>query len=81
MKCPKCGSEHVSVSAVNEVKEVRKHHSIWWWLFCGWLISLFNWIVFTPFKLIQAFVGKKHKIVSKTRTYAICQDCGYRWEV
>ncbi len=69
MTCPKCGSENVNVQAVAEQKKR------------GCLMSLV-WIILTIFTLgAVIWIPLLMKKGSKTRTYAICQSCGYRWKV
>jgi len=80
MKCPKCGSENVTIQAVTEVKEKRKK-GLLYWLFIGWWWELFAWIFLTLPKLLIALFSKKTKIKSKTRSVAVCQNCGKRWNV
>lgn len=77
LRCPKCKKYHVEAQAVFDVKEEPKHGCGYYvYLFCGGFIIE---ILLAPFKLI--FGGNKRKISAKTRTYAVCQDCGYRWEI
>lgn len=80
MTCPKCHSDNVTVSAINEVREKRKK-GLLYWLFIGWWWELFAWLFLTLPKLIIAIFGKHKKTVSKTVTYALCQNCGNRWKV
>lgn len=80
MICPKCNSKNVTVHAVNEVREKKKKGWVYW-LFIGWWWEPLAWIFLTIPKLIIACFGKKKKTVSKTVTYAVCQDCGHRWKV
>lgn len=80
MKCPNCGSEHINVSAVNEVKSKHKKGLIYW-LIIGWWWEPIAWLFFTIPKAILALFGNKSKVVSKTVTYAICQDCGHKWQI
>lgn len=70
MICKKCGSENVTVQVVNEVK----HR--------GCLMSLFH-IIMTIFTLglwiiIPILRGGTR---SKTKSYAVCHNCGNRWKV
>lgn len=69
MTCPKCGSENVSVQAVAETQK-RGCFTVLLYiiLFC---IPVIGWIAL--FCLLR---GKK----SKTKNYAVCQQCGNRWE-
>ena len=77
MVCPKCGSQNVNVQMVNEARFKDAHHSIfvgWWWI-------PLTWLVFTvPALLFKIFGHKKQRIVNKTRTVCVCQNCGYSWE-
>lgn len=80
MTCPKCNSNNVQVQAVNEVKEKRKKGLLYWICVGLWWEPL-SWMIFTLPKLFFAIFGKHKKVVSKTVTYAVCQDCGHRWKV
>lgn len=78
LKCRKCGSENVNVQVVAILK--NKHHGLLYWLFIGWWLELFMWICFTlPWIIIKILKPKKYK--SKVRSIAVCQDCGYKWNV
>ncbi|MBQ6293968.1 MAG: hypothetical protein IJK77_08970 [Lachnospiraceae bacterium] len=82
MVCPKCGSQYVNVQMVNEAQLKNAHHSIFWWVFVGWWWVPVKWIVFTfPALLFKIFGHKKQKIVNKTHTVCVCQNCGYSWEI
>lgn len=81
MKCPKCGSENVSVQVTNEVKLKTKHRGILYWLFIGWWWIPIKWIFLTVPALIVAIFGhKKQKAVNKTVTNCVCQSCAYTWK-
>ena len=80
MVCPKCGSENVTIQAVNVVKE-KKKKGVVYWLLIGWWWELISWVAFLIPKLIFAIFGKHTKVVSKTETYAVCQNCGNKWRV
>lgn len=69
MICPKCGNKNVSVQTVSEQKGRSCLSALMWILFA---ICTFGLILFIPL-----LTRKK----SKTKTYAICQNCGYRWKV
>lgn len=78
MQCPKCGSANVSIQAVTTVK--NKKHGIMYYICFIWLFDLLIWIfLFLPRLIIQML--KKNKVVSKTRSVAVCQNCGNRWNV
>lgn len=81
MKCPNCESENVQIQVVQNITTKTKHHSILYWLFIGWWLQPFLWLFFTFFKLIALFIGKKKEIITKEQTKAVCQDCGYTWNV
>ena len=82
MTCKKCNSENVQTQIVQEMKIKNKKHGIMYWLFFGWLLDIFAWIIFTiPRLIIAIFRPKKSKIVTRTRTMAVCQNCGYQWKV
>ena len=76
IRCPKCKRYHVNVQAVFDVKEEKKNGCGYaLYLFCGGFIIE---ILLLPFRLL---FGKKKTYRAGARTYAVCQDCGYRWEV
>lgn len=78
MICKRCKNNNVIVQAVTETR--TKGKGIFYWLFFGWLIDLLLWMFFTAFRLIVALF-RSRKIVSKTTTQAVCQNCGHRWKV
>jgi transcription elongation factor Elf1 len=80
MKCPKCGSENVSIQIVTESKLVDKHHGIIWWIFVGWWWLIFKWLFLTlPALLFKIFGHKKQKIKTKENKICVCQNCGHKW--
>ncbi len=82
MTCPKCGSENVNVQTVNEVKIKDKHHGIIWWFCIGWWWVPIKWLLFTlPALIFKIFGHKKQKVINKTKTVCICQNCGHSWNV
>lgn len=72
LKCPKCRSKFVNAQAIYGAQEEKVKKGCLHYLLFGWVD-----IIFFPFKLL---FGRK-KIIARTRTYAVCQNCGYRWEV
>ena len=70
MVCPKCGSGRVQVQAVSELRK-RGCLSVLFYviLLC---IPVIGWIA-----LFMLLRGRK----SKTVSYAVCQDCGWRWKI
>ena len=78
MRCPKCGSNNVNVQAVSIVK--NKKHGCLYWLCVGWWLEHIMWLFLTlPWLLIKIF--KPNKVKTKVKGYAVCQDCGNRWQV
>ena len=69
MICPNCGSDHVTVQAVAEQKKRSCLMSCLWILLaictCGLIL------------LIPLLTRKG----SKTKTFAVCQNCGHKWRV
>ena len=66
MKCPKCNSENVNVQITNEVKLVKAHHGIIWWLLIGWWWIAVKWLIFTvPALILKLFGAKKQKAKNK----------------
>ena len=80
LRCKKCRSYNVNVQVATEVKEVKKK-GCGYWLLIGWWLETLELIFFGFWKLLHIVLGKHTKIESKTKSYAVCQDCGYRWEV
>lgn len=79
--CPKCGSENVNVQAVNEVTIKNKHHGFIWWICIGWWWIPCKWLFLTlPALIVKMFGHKKQKVVNKTVTVCICQNCGHSWK-
>lgn len=81
MVCPKCGSENVTIQAVNEVKLKNSHHGCFWWLCIGWWWVPVKWLFLTvPALFAKIFIPNKQKAVNKTTQKAVCQNCGNMWE-
>lgn len=78
MKCPRCGSENVTVQVVTEVKEKLKKGCAYW-IFIGWWWEVIQWIFLGIIKLLMVCFNKKTKVVTETKTVAVCQNCGNRW--
>lgn len=82
--CPKCGSTNVNIQVVNEVILKNKHHSIIWWICVGWWWVPIMWLIFTVPKIFIKLFGlghKNYKTINKEHTKAVCQNCGYSWEI
>lgn len=82
MKCPKCGSENVTVQVVTETELKEKKHGIIWWLCVGWWWIPIKWLVFTlPALIIAIFKPKKYQTKTHTHKMAVCNNCGKSWKV
>ncbi len=80
MKCPKCGSENVSVQVITISKLVDKHHGIFWWLLVGWWWLFIKWFFLTlPALLFKIFGHKKQKMKTRQMKFCVCQSCGHQW--
>ncbi len=85
MECPKCGSNNVNVSVINEthlVKEEKKKHGVIWWVCIGWWWIPVWWLCFTlPALIISLFKKNKKKVVNVQQTICVCQNCANKWNV
>lgn len=77
MVCPKCGSTNVNVQAVGVTKTKKK--GCLYWLFIGWWLEMFLWLVLTLPMLIVKLFGHK-KVDTKVKSFAVCQNCGHQWK-
>jgi len=69
MICPKCGSDRVNVQAVAERKKRGCLMSLVWILLAICTLGAVIWI---PLLIRKG---------SKTKAYAVCQNCGNMWKV
>ena len=76
MNCPRCGSAKINFQAVSITKTQR--HGIFYWLFLGWFFDLLLWIFLTIPRRIIALFGSK-RVVTKVKSKAVYQSCGYMW--
>ena len=85
MRCPKCHSTFVDVQVVTDVRTVKVHHSILWWVFIGWWWLPVKWIFFTFWafiaKVLSVLLGTRRRVVTERATLAVCQNCGHTWYV
>lgn len=82
MQCPRCKSNNVNIQMVTESKLKTKHHSLFYWMFIGWWLHLLLWFFLTiPMILGKLFGSKDKKLVTKHKSMAVCQDCGYNWKI
>ena len=69
MVCPKCGSENVVIQAVAEKKKRGCFAATMWILLA---ICTFGLVLLIPILTRKG---------SKTKIYAVCQNCGKKWVV
>lgn len=81
MTCPRCSSGNVTVQTITEVNEVKHKKGCAYWLFIGWWWEIIQWIFLGIIKLLMVCFKKRTRIVSDTKTFAVCQNCGNRWRV
>ena len=77
MTCPKCGSENVNVT-IEQVSGKTKTRGMG----CLWGIGRALLILGTGG--LWLLIGKRKntsKVKFKSRTVAICQNCGHKWNV
>lgn len=83
MICPKCGSENVSVQAVED-KTVTVHKKGWFYYICIWwwwiFIKLFCKLIMWPVKLLTSMIWRTEKYSPKYISKCVCQNCGHIWE-
>ena len=70
MVCPKCNSNNVNVTTATEKERVGLFKVLFHLLLCFCLIG-FILIIMDILKICR----------TKTVTYAVCQNCGHRWEI
>ena len=73
MVCPKCGSENCVIMPVTETK-TKYRGCIRWFLWILLAMMTCGLILIIPL-----VTYKKPK--SKTKTVAVCQNCGKRWNL
>lgn len=82
MKCPKCGSENVTVQVVTETELKKKRRGIIWWCLIGFWWVPIKWIFLTiPALIVKIFAPKRYKLKTHTKKVAVCNNCGKSWEV
>lgn len=69
MMCPKCKSENVDIQVIEERKKTGFITIIWYIILACTVLGLLI--------LIPLLLRKK----TRTVTYAVCKDCGKRWEI
>mgnify|MGYP003426723900 CR=1 FL=1 len=80
MKCPKCGSENVTVQLVGKPME-KKKHGVWWWVLVGWWWVPLKWIGFFGVAIVMKIVSiVGHKVKNEQIARCVCNDCAYVWD-
>jgi transcription elongation factor Elf1 len=77
LKCPKCGSENVTLSIQQTEGKMRGHHR-------GLLWHMGRWFLIICTAGLWLLVGRSKgsgKIKYKNKTMALCQACGHTWKV
>lgn len=80
MRCPKCGSNNVTVQVVSETQLLEKKHGVLWWVLVSWWWLPFKWLFLTlPAIIMKIFAPKKYRTKTKHISKCVCQNCGYHW--
>lgn len=79
ISCPRCRSENVNIQAVANARSTRRKGCAYW-VFVGWWLEPMLWFFATIPKLIYE-IFRKGKTKTKIVSVAVCQNCGYRWNV
>ena len=80
MYCPRCGSDRVLVTVVENHYQVRDYHGCLWGLLVGWWWVPIKWICFTGYALLaKLLLPARTRTVRRDRTVCVCQSCGYHW--
>ncbi len=69
MTCPRCGGHNISFQTVSETRKTGCGTIILYILLCMTILGI---LIVIPLALRNR---------TETVTYAVCQDCGYRWVV
>lgn len=97
--CSRCGGSNISFQreetasiggSMHSLND-KKGHGLFYWIFIGWWLWIFKWMMALCTLGISLLFTRKKKdgIKGKTltanktfnRTMAICQDCGNTWKV
>ena len=76
MKCPKCGSDHVTSQAITEThsQEITKGF--------GWIKACIGFLLFNVWGILCGLCGmgkRKQTTTTRSKVIHICQNCGYSW--
>lgn len=82
MNCPKCNDSNFEFQTVGDVNS-RGGVVPWWykWTLFPMFIDLLLTLCFLRFPIRRFLKNRAKKTKTKMRTYAVCQSCGYRFEV
>lgn len=84
MKCQKCGCGNVNVQVMSNVNSRGGTIPLWYWWSFAWIIDMCLYCCVIGFfgLTIRHFLKRSaKKTKTSAETYAICQDCGYKWKV
>jgi len=76
-KCPKCGYDRISYTVIQDNAKTRQKNSG-----CLWAIGRWTLIILTCG--LWLLVGKRKGTAKTTfnqKNMAVCQNCGYSWEI
>lgn len=73
MKCPKCGSENVSVQIESEIK-IKHRGCLGWMLWILLAVCTLGLILIIP-------LLTNSKIKQKNKKVGLCQNCGHKFRV
>lgn len=77
MNCPKCKSENVSVT-LEQISGKTKNRNM------GCLWTIVRWTLIICTCGLWLLIGKRKETGNtkfKSKTIALCQNCGYKWGV
>ncbi len=77
LRCPRCGSDQITVHPVTETTVTTKHRGCLGW--AGWILLAI--CTLGLILIIPLLTNSKTKGKSKTHTEAVCQNCGNRWRI
>lgn len=83
--CPKCRSTNINYQVLTKAILKNKYHGILWWIFIGWWWIFVKWLFLTGLAIILfvlKLIGiRRKKLVFVEKTKAVCQNCGYSWDI
>lgn len=73
--CPKCGG--VMNYQVNTVSLNKNRHGLIYWVLIGWWLHPLLYFFATIPMILWRIIHPNRKQSSKTKTFGVCQSCGY----